>query len=258
MTQVSPHAPSFSGRVALVTGAAGDLGAAIGLRLRLAGARIALLDRSGAALERRFASLRTAEDVVLVQCDVTDADQVSAAIETTVSRLGALHALVNNAAALTPRARVADIAVDAWKEALDVNLTGAWLAAKFAIPRLAAAGGGVILNIASQLGHVAAPGQAAYSASKAALLALTRAIAVDHASERVRAVTLSPGAVLTSRLVSRYGSAEAAARELAPRYPIGRIAAVEEIAEAALFLVSDAAAFMTGADLLIDGGYTAV
>lgn len=249
---------ALAGRVALVTGAAGDLGAAIGLRLRRAGVQIALLDRDRAALHGRFGALLDAEDVALIGCDIADAAAVRAAIETTVSRFGALHLLVNNAAVVTPRARVADIEVADWREALDVNLTGAWLAAKFAIPHLAAAGGGVIVNIASQLGHVAAPGQGAYSASKAALLALTRAIAVDHAADRVRAVSLSPGAVLTSRLTSRYGSAEAAVRELAPRYPVGRIASAEEIAEALLFLVSEAAGFVTGTDLLVDGGYTAI
>jgi NAD(P)-dependent dehydrogenase (short-subunit alcohol dehydrogenase family) len=120
------------------------------------------------------------------------------------------------------------------------------------------AGHGVILNMSSQLGHVGAAGRGAYGVSKAGLMALTRAIAVDYASQGIRAVSLSPGAVLTGRVVRRYGSADQAVQTLAPRYPIGRLGTVDEVADAALFLLGDGAAFMTGSDLLLDGGYTAV
>ena len=115
-----------------------------------------------------------------------------------------------------------------------------------------------MLNVASQLARVASPGRGAYSASKAGLLALTRSIAVDHATDGIRAVSLSPGAVMTGRLVRRYGSEAAAARALAPRHPAGRLATAREVADAALFLVGERAGFVTGSDMLVDGGYTAV
>ncbi len=130
--------------------------------------------------------------------------------------------------------------------------------ARAVLKPMLAARSGVILNMASQLGHVGAAGRGAYGASKAALIALTRAIAVDYAAHGIRAVSLSPGAVMTSRLLRRYGSSQEAVRVLAPRYPAGRLGTVDEVAEAALFLVGDGAAFMTGTDMLVDGGYTAV
>ena len=101
------------------------------------------------------------------------------------------------------------------------------------------------------------PGRAAYSASKAGLLSLTRTLALDHATENIRAVSLSPGAVMTSRIIDQAGSEEAAEAAFAPLHPVGRVGRVEEMASVALFLVSDAAGFVTGADLLADGGYTA-
>lgn len=252
-------ARELDGRVAIVTGAAGDIGIAIARRLVAAGARVALVDRDGDGLRARCAAVSGgAESVLALEADVADPDSSRRAVESTLAHFGALHVVVNNAAADTPRHAVADIPIDAWRTALDVNLTGAWLMARWSIPALRAGGGGVVLNVASQLAHVASPGRAAYSASKAALIALTRSIAVDHAADRIRAVSLSPGAVMTGRLVRRYGSEAAVTHELAPRHPAGRIATPDEVADAALFLVGPRSGFMTGCDLLVDGGYTAL
>ncbi|MEK7948816.1 SDR family oxidoreductase [Pigmentiphaga sp. YJ18] len=248
----------LSGRIAIVTGAAGDLGAAIAGRFLLAGARVAWLDRDRAGAEARARLGPAPERSVALGCDVADADSARQAVEATTAHFGALHILVNNAAIVSPRLPIGELGVDDWRQALDVNVTGAFLMAKWAIPHLLRAPGAVVLNIASQLGHVTNPGAGAYSASKAALLGLTRSIAVDYAQQGLRAVSLSPGSVMTSRLTRRYGSEAAASARLAPRHPLGRIATPAEIAEAALFLASDAAAFVTGTDLLADGGYTAV
>jgi NAD(P)-dependent dehydrogenase (short-subunit alcohol dehydrogenase family) len=179
-------------------------------------------------------------------------------VERTAAHWGAIHVLVNNAATVTPGNKIADLTLEQWRQALDVNLTGAWLMSRCAIPHMARAGSGVVLNIASQLGSVAAPGRGAYGASKAGLIALARAIAVDHAADGIRALSLSPGAVLTSRLVARYGSAQAAGAALAAKYPAGRLGTAEEIAQTAVFLISDAASFITGTDIRADGGYTAL
>src|SRR5262249_30292520 len=120
------------------------------------------------------------------------------------------------------------------------------------------AGGGSIIHIASQLGSVAAPRRAAYCASKGALIQLAKAMAVDHAAEKIRVNTLSPGAVETERLVKRFGDMEGARRHSGPTHLVGRLGQPDEIAAAAVFLASDAASFMTGADMLVDGGYNAV
>lgn len=261
---------SLRDRVVLVTGAAGDIGRAMARRFLAAGARVALVDRDAAGLADCLAGLADclagtagawpAGDAraITLLADIADEHAAQSAVATAVRRFGTLHVLVNNAARVTPQFPVGAIPVDEWRATLEVNLTGAWLMARAALPHLAAAGGGVVINIASQLGHVATPGRGAYSVSKAGLIALTRAIAIDHAAERIRAVSLSPGAVMTSRLTSRYGGEEAVNRELAPRHPIGRIGTPAEIAQVACFLAGDAAAFITGVDVLADGGYTAV
>jgi len=127
---------------------------------------------------------------------------------------------------------------------------------KFAIPLMVRTGGGAVIHVASQMAHVGAPGRAAYGAAKAGLVHLARIMALDHADQGIRVNSLSPGAVLTSRVIARYGSADAARQKLAAAYPLGRIAMPEEVAAAAVFLASDDASFVTGTDLLVDGGYT--
>jgi NAD(P)-dependent dehydrogenase (short-subunit alcohol dehydrogenase family) len=165
--------------------------------------------------------------------------------------------LVNNAAVVTPRGPIGDLDLPMWQRTLDVNVTGSWLMARAAIPAMAAVGGGVILNIASQLGHVASRHNGVYGMTKAALIAMARAIAVDHADSGIRALSLSPGAIMTSRLTNRYGSEEAVNEALARHYLAGEIGHVGEVAEAAVFILNGGR-FLNGTDMLIDGGYTAV
>lgn len=248
----------LKGKTVIVTGAAGGLGQAIVAHCLDAGARVALLDRDADLLAQCHPTLATVQSRVLaLSCDVTDADTTRAAVDQVAAHWGAIDALVNNAATVTPSAKVADLTPAQWRQALDVNLTGAWLMSKWAIPHMVRAGGGVVLNIASQLGSVAAPGRGAYGASKAGLIALARAIAVDHAPDGIRSLSLSPGAVLTSRLVDRYGSAQAACAALAAKYPAGRLGTADEVARTVVFLLSEAASFITGTDIRADGGYTA-
>ncbi len=253
-----PAAGRLAGKVALVTGAAGDIGAAIAGRFLAEGARVALLDRRADALAAIVDRLGEPPSVLAVDCDIADATQVAAAVASVMASMGRLDILVNNAATATPSAPVAELAEPDWRRMLDVDLTGAWLLVRTCVPHMAANGGGMVLNIASQLGHVAAPGRGAYGVGKAALIALARAIAVDHAAQGIRAASLSPGAIMTSRLLARDGDPRAVTDRLAPRYPLGRIGTVGEVASAALFLVSDEASFVTGSDFLLDGGYTAL
>lgn len=257
----------LSGHVALVTGAAGDLGLAIVDRLLDAGMHVALLDLDARALSARHATQsahraprhegedRQARTLLLPDCDIRDEEQALAAVAQVVSHFGSIRVLVNNAAMVTPKSPVADLPVSAWRDTLDVNLTGAWLMTRACWPHLIAGGGGTVLNIASQMGHVASAGGGAYGVSKAGLIALARAIAVDGAPHGIRGLSLSPGAVMTSRLTNRYGSEQAVHAALAPKYLAGEIGAPDEVAQAAWFLLNGGS-FLNGCDLLVDGGYT--
>jgi len=190
--------------------------------------------------------------------DVTRAADARAAVEAAVAGFGGLDILTYCAATNEPTASVIDLDEAWWNTTLAVNLTGAFLASKAALPALIARGGGSVIFIASQLGRVATPGRPAYCATKGALVQLAKAMAVDHARQNIRVNTISPGAVETRRMLHRYGTMEQARATHSPKHLLGRLAQPEEIAQAALFLASDASSFMTGTDLLVDGGYTAV
>ena len=186
-----------------------------------------------------------------------DSASVAAGIAAAVDAFGGLDIVVANAATVTPRASVSELSEADWQAALDVNLTGVFLTCKHAIPHLVARGGGAVILMASQMARVAYEGQAAYCATKGALLQLAKVMALDHAGEHVRVNTLSPGGVATHRLAQRFGTLEKAEAEWGPTHPLGRLGQPREIASGAVFLASDDSAFMTGADLLIDGGYSA-
>ena len=249
----------LEGRVAIVTGAAGDIGFAIATRFLSAGARVLLADVKLERLSERLAEAGIGLDrAIPMKCDLTREDAGDLAVGRACKAFGRLDILVNNAAAPGKPARpITEMPLADWNENLAVNLTGAFLMSRAAIPGMKAGGGGVIVNMASQLGHVAAPGRADYSATKAALMSLTRTLALDHAEDRIRAVSVSPGAIVTSRVLERHGSADIFHQRVAPLHPLGRAGLPEEVAAVTLFLVSDEASFVTGCDYLVDGGYTA-
>jgi NAD(P)-dependent dehydrogenase (short-subunit alcohol dehydrogenase family) len=194
-----------------------------------------------------------------VTCDITDGTSARAAVDAAVERFGALHVLVNNAAYFPPQATIVDITEAEWERSLAVNISGAFHMSRHAIPRIAAAGGGSIIHVASQMGRVGSHGQATYCATKGALITFAKAMALDHAVQNIRVNTLSPGGTATRDLARKWGDMETAELKWGrARHPLGRLARVEEVARAALFLASDDSSFMTGADLLIDGGYTAI
>lgn len=233
----------LSGKVALVTGAARGIGAAILAAFAEEGAQVVGMD--------------LAEAPGLVRGDVGRPEDCEAAVAEVVRRHGRLHVLVNNAATGTVHGTVEDVPLDAWQRILTVNLTGAMLMSRFAIPVIAAAGGGSIVHIASQLGRVATPRNAAYCAAKGALIQLAKAMAIDHAAQNIRCNTLSPGVVGTDRIWAMHATKAEAEAARGPKHVLGRIGRPDEIAAAAVFLASDASSFMTGTDLLVDGGYTA-
>ncbi|MGI9611987.1 MAG: SDR family NAD(P)-dependent oxidoreductase [Acidimicrobiales bacterium] len=248
----------LAGKIALITGAAGGIGRAIGERFHAEGASVVLADIDG---DRAAAASRAidhdGERATATACDVSSATSAGAAVDTTIARFGRLDVLVNNAAAHTPNHTIDTLSVDDWNSTIAVNLSGAFLMSRAAITPMKAQGSGLIIHMASQLGHVGAPQRAAYAATKAALVSLARTMALDHGPDGIRVASLSPGAVLTERLEQRYGSMSAASGALAHRYATGRLSRPGEVAAAAAYLASDEASFITGSDLLIDGGYSA-
>jgi len=251
--------PRLEARVALVTGAGGDIGRAIAIELAREGAAVACADLHGEAATETAAAVEAEGGAALaLECDVGESAHARRAIEDAVKRFSRLHVLVNNAAYFPPDATLVELAEGDFDRAFAVNVGGCFLMSRFALPHIAAAGGGSIIHVASQQAHVGRAGQAAYCATKAALLGLAKAMALDHARERVRVNTLSPGGIATRGMAARWGGMEAAEREWgAAKHPLGRLGRVEEVARAAVFLASDDSSFMTGADLLVDGGYTA-
>ena len=246
----------LAGKVALVTGAGGfGIGAAMARRFATEGARVLCADIKGEAAAALAAEIGA--NGTSFACDVSDPAQAEATVAEAVTRFGALHILVNNAAAFCPDATAETIPLEDWNRTLAVNVTGPMLMSRFAIPAMRAAGGGSIIHIASQLGHVGRAGRFWYCTAKAAMVHMARCMAIDHAKDGIRVNSLSPGPIATERTMSRIGSPENALAFYGPLTLAGRQGTVEEIANAALFLASDESSYMTGADLLVDGGYNA-
>jgi NAD(P)-dependent dehydrogenase (short-subunit alcohol dehydrogenase family) len=246
-------------KVAVVVGAANGIGRAIALAFAAAGAAVACADVEEPGAKATAAEIETGGARALpVPLDVTDGASCRAAVAATVQRFGGLDVLLYGAADSDRTATVLELDEAAWDRVIRVNLTGAFLMVKAAIPAMIARGGGSVILIASQLGRVASPGRAAYCASKGALIQLAKVLAADHAEQGIRANTLSPGAVETRRMLRRWKDMDEARRMIGPKHLLGRLGRPEEIARAAVYLASDASSFMTGSDLLVDGGYTAV
>ncbi len=242
----------------MIVGGGGGIGGAAARRFHAEGASVAIVDADAEAAERTAAELRGGRTVRVLAADIGHPDAARTAVDGAAAALGGLDVAVHSAAAREPTATVEDMAVEDWQEVVRVNLTSMFYLCKYAIPHLRSAGGGVIVNVASQFGSVATSGRPAYHATKGGVIQLTRAVAVENAGDNIRAVSVSPGAVETGRLLARHETFDKVRERLVPRHPIGRLGRPEEIASAILFAASDETAFMTGSDLLVDGGYTAV
>jgi NAD(P)-dependent dehydrogenase (short-subunit alcohol dehydrogenase family) len=237
-------------RRVLVTGGASGIGAACVRRFQSDRCSVAVLDRDERALAASPAEFGTT-------CDVSDADSLTAAVDEAVSALGGLDVVVA-AAGIAARGTVADTEPDEWDRVLAVNLRGVYLTARAAIPHLRASGGGAIVNIASQLGVVAAAGAAAYCASKGAVISLTRAMAIDHGPEGIRVNCVCPGPTDTPLLEPYFGGAADPAAERRAYEAMqlhSRLVTAEEIAGAVAYLADAGSSSTMGAALVVDGGY---
>ncbi|HEV2335075.1 MAG TPA: SDR family oxidoreductase [Stellaceae bacterium] len=249
----------LAGRAALIAGAGGGICRAIAVAFASEGASVACVDIDPAAAAETARLVAEAGGRALGQaCNVTSESQTRAAVLAAHQEFGRLDVLVSGAAPHDRSGPITEISPADWQQVLDINLTGAFLLSRAALPAMISGGGGSIIFIASQLGRVGSAGRAAYCATKGALIQLAKVMAIDHAAQNVRVNTLSPGAVETQRTLNRYGSFGAARSAIGPKHLTGRLGRPDEIAGAAVFLASDAASFVTGSDLLVDGGYTAI
>jgi len=250
---------SLASKAAFISGAGGGICRAIAVAFAEAGASVGCVDiDTEAATETARLVEAAGGKAIARRCNVADEADVMEATKAAHDAFGRLDILVSGAAPHDPGGPVTETPLAEWQMVVDINLTGAFLLSKAALPYMIEGGGGSIIFIASQLGRVGSAGRAAYCATKGALIQLAKVIAIDHAEQNVRCNALSPGAVETQRTLRRYNSFEIANETLGAKHLTKRLGKPEELAQAAVFLASDAASFVTGSDLLVDGGYTAI
>jgi NAD(P)-dependent dehydrogenase (short-subunit alcohol dehydrogenase family) len=247
----------LDGKVSLITGAAAGLGRVAAELFAREGSQVVVADLADGA-EAVEAIRAAGGQATYVHCDVSDEASVQAAVAHAVDTFGGLHVLYNNAGvSLGDDDGPENTSVDVWDTTLKVNVTGLAMCCKHGIPAMLDSGGGSIVNVASFVAHLgAATPQIAYTASKGAVLSMTREIAVIYARQGIRANALCPGPVLTP-LLAKYLSDEEKRQRRLVHIPMGRFGEAIEIANGALFLASDESSFMTGQSLLVDGGITA-
>lgn len=244
-------------RTVLVTGAGSGIGAGIALRFAEAGYAVGVLDIDGAAAEHTAKVLLPGARAIPLIADVADETQVRSAVEHMVSEFGSLDVLVNNAG-IEVTGSVTDLTAAKWDRQNAVNLRGAFLMSKYAIQEMAA--GGAIVNISSVHAFVSWTGSAAYDATKAGLVGLTRAMALDHGPAGIRVNAICPGYIdtpLMERWLESVSNREETMQQVLAFHPLRRIGTPRDVAEAALFLASDAASFISGTVLVVDGAMTA-
>ncbi|ANY68459.1 hypothetical protein BBD42_19755 [Paenibacillus sp. BIHB 4019] len=243
-------------KVALVTGAAGGIGAAIAAVFAAEGAKVVLTDLSEAALKETAEAIReTGGDVYPLAQDVSSEQQWQHVIQQAVQRYGKLNILVNNAGIASPF-NVEEETVERWDKVQSVNSRGVFLGLKYAVPEIRKAGGGSIINISSIFGIIGAGGEAAYHASKGAVRLLTKTTAIDLAKDFIRVNSIHPGMIETP--MTEHKLANPAGLEAAKQVtPWPRLGKPTDIAYGALYLASDESTFVTGSELVIDGGWVA-
>ena len=247
----------LTGRRALITGAASGIGRATALLFGREGAAVSVVDvdePGGQAVARTI--LDEGGQALFVRCDVTRAADCRRAVQATVDRLGGLDVLFNNAGIIR-RATVVDTTEEEWDRVMAVNVKSIFLLSKFAVPVMALAGGGVIVNTSSGWGLVGGRNAVSYCASKGAVVNMTKAMALDHGAQNIRVNCICPGDTDTPMLrdeAQQLGEPENAFLADAADRPLQRIGRPEDIAQAVLYLASDASSFVTGTALVVDGG----
>ena len=253
---------NLEGKSALVTGGASGIGRATALAFARDGARVAVADILEEAAQRTVTEIEAmGGQAMAIACDVTDDDAVKAMIAATVDAFGSLDCAFNNAGIAPYQVnaggqKIADVAPEAWRRLIDVNLTGVWLCLRHEVAQMRAQGsGGVIINTASILGLVGTATSSAYVAAKHGVVGLTKVAAADHAEDNIRVNAVCPGYIetpMTEETMRRRGE------RIMARVPMARMGKASEIAEAVVWLCSPKASFVTGVSWAVDGGYTAI
>jgi NAD(P)-dependent dehydrogenase (short-subunit alcohol dehydrogenase family) len=247
----------LSGKICVITGGASGIGRAASLLFAREGATVAVADKSIEAAERVAAEAGNGAFAVAV--DVSKSADVERLVEQVVARCGRINVMVNNAGYGIP-GDVTQTAEDDWNALMAVNVNGVFFGCKYVIPQMRKQGGGVIINTASIVSNVGIRDRAAYCASKGAVAALTRAMALDHVADNIRVNAIAPGTIDSPYFQEMFAKSPQAAemrRQLEARQAMNRLGQPEEIANGMLFLASDESSFVTGSVMMVDGGMTA-
>ena len=243
-------------RFAIITGGSRGLGKAIAASLASAGATVGIVSRELSALNAAAEDIRrNGGQVIVFQTDVTDEEQVLRLERDVLAKFGRLDILVNNAG-INLRKQLHDFSLTEWNYVLATNLTSAFLMCRSFVPHMRGRGYGRILNLTSIMSHVSIPGRTAYSASKAGLLGFTKALALELASDGITVVAISPGPFATEMNTALIHDPEVS-QTFVSRIPVGRWGAPADVGQLACYLCSPDAGFITGTDIIIDGGWTA-
>jgi NAD(P)-dependent dehydrogenase (short-subunit alcohol dehydrogenase family) len=243
----------LAGKVAVVTGGAKGIGEAIAQLFVQEGAKVVIADFSNEGQETVKALNDKGGEAHFVKTDVSKEADIQHLVEETVRRFGKLDIMVANAG-IGDTAPIHELSLDRWQKMIDINLTGVFLSDKYAIEQmLKQESGGVVVNMASMLGHIGQVNGTSYTAAKAGVVNLTRTLGITYAKQGIRVNAVCPGYVDTPLLSQ---ASEELINQLIAGHPIGRLARADEIAKATLFLASDDSSFMIGANLMVDGGYT--
>jgi NAD(P)-dependent dehydrogenase (short-subunit alcohol dehydrogenase family) len=246
----------LTGRVAVITGGNRGIGRATALALGGAGAKVAIAGRNADKLAETMGLLEQAGvEAAAFSCDVREEAQVRQLADDVMARFGAVHILMNNAGTAI-RKNVVDFSMEEWRMLTDTNITGVWLCCKHFVPHMRGRGYGRIINLTSIMAHVSSPGRGVYSATKHAVAGLTKALAMELVEDKITCVAISPGFIATD-LTAPLRADPVKNQALLDQTPMRRWGEADEIASLALYICSDKAGFMTGNDVLMDGGWCA-